>query len=40
MIRHSVAAAFLMRDGFIEGETEVIENARRCAKRLLTAARG
>ena len=30
----------LMRDGFIEGEEEVIENARRCAKRLLAAARG
>ena len=30
----------LMRDGFIEGEAEVIENARRCAKRLLAAARG
>ena len=30
----------LMRDGVIEGETEVIENARRCAKRLLAAARG
>jgi 5-methylthioadenosine/S-adenosylhomocysteine deaminase len=30
----------LMQDGFIEGEAEVIENARRCAKRLLTAAKG
>ena len=30
----------LMRDGFIEGEAEVIENARRCAKRLIAAARG
>ena len=30
----------LMRDGFIEGETEVIENARRCAKRLLAVAKG
>ena len=30
----------LMRDSFIEGETEVIENARRCAKRLMAAARG
>ena len=30
----------LMQDGFIEGEAEVIENARRCAKRLLAAARG
>ena len=30
----------LMRDGFIEGEAEVIENARRCAKRLMAAARG